>query len=177
MQFDYRPTLQDDRVLLRPLTPDDFPDLYSVANDPLIWEQHPASDRHEEPVFRQFFQEAVDSPGVLIAIDTNSGNVIGSSRFHAFDAAKSEVEIGWTFLARSHWGGSYNGSMKKLMIRHAFRFVTHVVLMVGVDNIRSQRAVEKVGGTRTGLSPDAYGNKSFRYEIPRDSFQADHPLK
>ena len=51
-----------------------------------------------------------------------------------------EIEIGWTFLARSHWGGTYNGEMKQLMLRHAFKFVNSVIFLVGPQNLRSQRA-------------------------------------
>jgi len=54
-----------------------------------------------------FFEAALTSGGALIAIDAGTQRVIGSSRFHAYDAERDEVEIGWTFLARSHWGGRY----------------------------------------------------------------------
>ena len=52
--------------------------------------------------FRQFFSEALASGGTLVAIDSKVGRIIGSSRFHTRDSERSEVEIGWTFLARSH---------------------------------------------------------------------------
>src|SRR5215213_4516962 len=104
MPFDPQPTLKGELVELRPLRPEDFPALYAVASDPLIWEQHPASDRHEEGVFREFFREALESGGALVALDAAGGHIIGSSRFHGYDEGKSVVEIGWTFLARSHWG-------------------------------------------------------------------------
>jgi RimJ/RimL family protein N-acetyltransferase len=100
----------------------------------------------------------------LIALDRKDGRVIGSSRFHGYDE-KSEIEIGWTFLARSHWGGVYNGEMKRLMLRHAFRFVTSVVFLVGPHNIRSQRAVEKIGGVRAGSRLDGGGRESLVYRI------------
>src|SRR3954463_15848532 len=104
MPFDLQPTLKGDLLELRPLRADDFPALYAVAADPLIWEQHPCNDRHQEDVFRQFFCGAMDSGGAFLAVDRADGRVIGSSRYHGYDEAKSEVEIGWTFLARSHWG-------------------------------------------------------------------------
>jgi RimJ/RimL family protein N-acetyltransferase len=148
MSFDLQPTSTGDLVKLRPLRSEDFPDLYSVASDLLIWEQHPARDRHEHDVFERFFREASASGGALIATDRPSGRVIGSSRFHRYDQEKSEIEIGWTFLARSHWGGMYNQDMKRLMLRHAFRFVERVVFLVGPDSVRSQRALEKLGAVR-----------------------------
>ena len=165
MSFDYQPVLKGDLVQLRPLRAEDYDDLYAVAADPLIWEQHPVRDRHEEAAFRTFFDEALASGGGLIAIDANSQRIIGSSRFHGYDKERSEVEIGWTFLARSHWGGRYNGEMKRLMLRHAFRFVSCVVFLVGLQNIRSQRAVERIGGVRVGTRPDAGGRDSYVYQI------------
>jgi len=165
MSFDLQPNLKGELLELRPLLPEDFQDLYAVASDPLIWEQHPANDRHEEGVFKVFFREALESGAALIAIDTKNGQVIGSSRFHGYNKEESEIEIGWTFLARSHWGGIYNREMKQLMLRHAFKFVTSVIFLVGPQNFRSQRAMEKIGGIRVGSRPDASGRESFVYRI------------
>ncbi|MGB8887283.1 MAG: GNAT family N-acetyltransferase [Candidatus Korobacteraceae bacterium] len=170
MLFDSQPILKGKLLELRPLRPDDYHDLYAIASDPLIWEQHPAKDRCQEDVFKQFFRKALDSGGALIAFDCKSGQVIGSSRFHGFDAQKSEVEIGWTFLARSHWGGVYNREMKELMLRHAFTFVDRVVFLVGPENFRSQRAVEKIGGVRVGSRYNAEGRDSFLYQITASAF-------
>jgi RimJ/RimL family protein N-acetyltransferase len=169
--FELQPVLEGRLIHLKPLRPDDFDVLYAVAADPLIWEQHPANDRWKPDVFREFFQQALDSGGALIAIDRKDGRVIGSSRFYGYDADNSEIEIGWTFLARSHWGGVYNGEMKELMLRHAFRFVNNVIFVIGVQNFRSQRAVEKIGGVRVGSRPDAAGRTSYIYRItaPRQS--------
>jgi RimJ/RimL family protein N-acetyltransferase len=128
MPFDFQPILKGRLLEIRPLRADDFHGLYAVAADPLIWEQHPVRDRYKAEVFRLFFHEALESGGTLIAIDTQDRKVIGSSRFHGYNEEKSEIEIGWTFLARSHWGGIYNGEMKQLMLRHAFRFVDNVTL-------------------------------------------------
>jgi N-acetyltransferase len=165
MAFDLQPRLQGKLLELRPLRADDFPALYAVASDPLIWEQHPSKDRYQEAVFKEFFREALASGGALIAIDAKDGQAIGSSRFHGYDPEHSEIEIGWTFLARSHWGGSYNGEMKQLMLRHAFQFVKQVIFLVGPENVRSQRAVEKLGALRVGSRPDAGGRESFVYRI------------
>ena len=165
MSFDLQPILKGELLVLRPLRPEDFHDLYAVASDPLIWEQHPANDRYQKEVFKGFFREALESGVALIAIDSKDGRVIGSSRFHGYDEEKSEIEIGWTFLARSHWGGIYNREMKQLMLRHAFKFVNSVIFLVGPQNLRSQRAMEKIGGVRVGSRPDAAGRESFVYRI------------
>jgi len=165
MPFDLQPVLKGKILRLRPLRPEDFHDLYAVASDPLIWEQHPVKDRYREEVFKEFFREALESGGALVTIDSKGGQVIGSSRFHGYDEEKSEIEIGWTFLARSHWGGIYNCEMKQLMLRHAFRFVNSVIFLVGPHNLRSQRAMEKIGGVRVGSRPDGGGRDSLVYQI------------
>lgn len=144
--FELQPYLAGELLELRPLTPDDWEALFAVASDPLIWEQHPASDRYQEEVFKEFFREALESGGAFVVIDRATQAIIGSSRYFGFDPAKSEIEIGWTFLARSHWGGKYNGELKRLMLDHAFKFVESVVFLIGPTNVRSQKAVEKIGG-------------------------------
>ena len=170
MSFDYQPVLKGDLVELRPLRSEDYEDLYAIAADPLIWEQHPVTNRHEQRSFQGFFGEALASGGALIAIDAKTQRVIGSSRFRGYNKERSEVEIGWTFLARSHWGGVYNGEMKQLMLQHAFRFVNCVVFLVGLQNLRSQRAVEKIGGVRVGSRPDGGGRNSYVYQITASTF-------
>ena len=146
MIADLQPTLQGSLVELRPLRADDWDALLAVASDKLIWEQHPSWDRYQEPVFREFFRVAMESKGAFVVIDRATGNIIGSSRYAGYDAAKRELEIGWTFLARSHWGGRYNGEMKQLMLQHAFQFVDRALFVIGRNNVRSRTAIERVGG-------------------------------
>lgn len=169
MPFELQPTLTGTLLELHPLRPDDFDRLYAVAADPLIWELHPNNDRYKEDVFKNFFQEALESGGAFLAIDRRNDQVIGSSRFHGYDEAKSEVEIGWTFLARSHWGGVYNREMKDLMLKHAFRFVKRVIFLVGPNNLRSQRALEKIGASRAGSKIDAHGRENVVFEMRRET--------
>jgi RimJ/RimL family protein N-acetyltransferase len=176
MPFDLQPILKGTLLELRPLRREDFHALYRVASDPLIWEQHPHKDRHLEEVFKEFFREALESGGALAAIDAKDSRIIGSSRFHNYNEEKSEIEIGWTFLARSHWGGHHNREMKQLMLRHAFRFVESVIFVVGQENLRSQRAIEKIGGVRVSARQDGGGRESFVYQITRSIFaQAGAP--
>jgi RimJ/RimL family protein N-acetyltransferase len=167
--FDYQPTLHGELLLLRPLRADDFGPLYAAAADPAIWEQHPIKDRHEEEVFRPYFDSLLASGEALVVVERATGSVIGVSRYHGFDAERSEVEIGWTFLARRYWGGVYNGELKQLMLRHAFARVRSVVFLVSPGNVRSQRAVEKLGAVRIGMRPDAFGLTSVTYRLDAPS--------
>ncbi len=171
MPFEYQPVLRGELVELRPLRPEDFHGLYAVAGDPLIWELHPDKSRHTEAGFRTFFDEALKSCGALVVIDLNDQRIIGSSRFYAYNEERSEVEIGWTFLARSCWGGVYNREMKRLMLEHAFCYVRCVIFNVGIHNLRSQRAVEKIGGEWVGTSSDAGVSESFVYRLCEEAFR------
>jgi RimJ/RimL family protein N-acetyltransferase len=166
--FDRQPHLSGDLVDVRPLRESDFAEVYAVAADSLIWEQHPVPSNHEEERFRELFAQHLASGGALVAIDRRDGRIIGVTRFHGYDPRRSEIEIGWTFLARSHWGGDYDGELKRLMLAHAFRTVDRVVFLVHPQNIRSQRAVEKIGGVRAGSRLDGAGRDSLLYEIRRD---------
>jgi len=170
MPFDLQPVLKGKLLDLRPLRSKDFAELFAVASDPLIWEQHPVNDRYQKKRFREFFKESLESGGALVVIERKDGRIIGSSRFHGYDKGKNEVEIGWTFLARPYWGGRYNGEMKRLMLQHAFKFVNSVVFLVGPQNIRSQRAVEKIGGMPVGSRLDGGGRESIVYEITTETF-------
>jgi N-acetyltransferase len=171
MLFDLQPHLKGELIELRPLRADDWDELFAVASDPLIWEQHPEIDRYKEDVFKIFFEDALRSGGAFIVIDTQTQQIIGSTRFHGYDPEKSEIEIGWTFLARKYWGGRYNAEMKQLMLTHAFKFVENVVFFVGENNIRSQKATEKIGAVKSGTARRVYGNRpaslNVRYLIKK----------
>ena len=169
MPFDLQPTLKGDLIEMRPMRVADYDDLYAVASDPLIWEQHP--DKRNQPErFELFFREALESGGALIALDALEQRVIGSSRFHGYDEGRSEIEIGWTFLGRAYWGGKYNGQMKALMLRHAFRFVQSVLFFISPQNVRSQRAVERVGGVRIDGRTHSSGQEMVAYQITAAAF-------
>ena len=175
MPFELQPTLIGELVELRPLREEDFEVLYAVASDPLIWELHPERDRYQKDVFRQFFRGAMESGGAFLVKDRNTGDIIGSTRYFGYDPERSEVEIGWTFLARSHWGGRYNAEMKRLMLDHAFQFVNTVIFLVGPQNFRSRRAVEKIGGIERGRDFRS-GRESVVYELSAERFR-DSPLR
>jgi len=145
VEFDLQPTLKGNLIELRPLRREDFDALFAAASDPLIWEQHPENDRYTREVFQTFFDGAIESKGAFAIVERTSGRIIGSSRYCNLKPAEGEVEIGWTFLERAFWGGSYNRELKSLMLDHAFRFVDRVVFVVGEKNLRSQKSLQKIG--------------------------------
>jgi len=130
MHFDLQPTLENDLLMLRPLKKGDFEDLYNVASDPFIWDQHPDKNRCQHDVFTVFFNEAVKTKGAFVVIDKKTNEVIGSTRFCSVKETSNAIEIGWTFLGRQYWGGYYNTSMKNLMMDYAFNFVENIIFHI-----------------------------------------------
>ena len=130
--MDRQPVLEGERLQLRPLRPEDWSALWAIASDRDLWAAHPSHDRWQEPVFREFFADALAKGGALAIVDKASGEIVGSSRFQDYDPADGgSVEIGWTFLARRLWGSGLNAELKRLMLSHAFRFVERVNFKVG----------------------------------------------
>lgn len=164
-------------MTLRPLKESDFEDLYRVASDPLIWEQHPSKDRYKREVFMNLFEGALNSGGALAVLDSQSGNIIGSSRYYELNEREREIVIGFTFLARSYWGGICNQELKQLMLQHAFRYVRAVFFHVDKGNVRSQKALEKIGATKAGTftktAPDGRSRDVLIYKIATESSKLD----
>jgi len=169
-----QPTLIGPSVRLRPLEPGDFDSLYAVASDPEIWAQHPARNRYQPDVFRRYFDDGLASGGALLILDAR-GEALGASRYSADPAAPGRVEIGSTFLSRRAWGGTINREVKTLMLRHAFQVVDTVFFRIGENNLRSRRAMEKIGGQladQTEVVPGLDGGPVVHviYEIHRDRY-------
>src|SRR6266481_9372539 len=171
---DFQPTLTGPTVIVRPVVADDWTELFAAGADPEIWKVHPRSNRYTEPAFRQYFDSAVASNMAFVFVDRSTNRLIGSSRYYGYDGERSEVEIGWTFIARSHWGGKTNREVKRLMLDHAFTFVDTVIFWVGEKNWRSQGAMAKIGGVkRSGLfTREATGAMPYViFEIGKDEYE------
>ena len=173
-QPDFQPTLTGPTVIIRPVSAGDWTELFAAGSDPEIWKVHPSPDRYTEPAFRQYFDGAVASKMAFVFVDRSTGRLIGSSRYHGYAPARSEIEIGWTFIVRSHWGGKTNREVKRLMLDHAFTFVDTVIFWVGENNWRSQAAMTKIGGIkRDGLfTRESSGAMPyFIFEIGKSRYQ------
>lgn len=172
---DFQVLLKNEIVTLVPIKESDFELLYQVASDPLIWEQHPNKNRYQKEVFKTFFEGALESKGAYLVYDTAIGRLIGSSRFYDWNENLKQVLIGYTFLSRDHWGTTYNQALKTIMLDHAFTFADRVHFHIGACNIRSQKAIEKLGAIKIGMQPIAYhGEKdtmNYIYEIARNNWK------
>jgi RimJ/RimL family protein N-acetyltransferase len=171
-ELDRQPTLVGATLTVRPLRADDLDALHAVAGDPLLWDQHPNHDRWRREVFKPFFADTLASGGGMAVIDRGAGAIIGSSRFEPVDESRRAVEIGWTYLARSHWGGATNRELKQLMIDHAFASGVAIVhFAVAPENFRSRRAVEKLGAHKVGTKPHEPGPDWVLYALARDAWR------
>jgi RimJ/RimL family protein N-acetyltransferase len=164
---DRQPTLEGELVRLRPLVAEDHDALFAISSDPLLWEQHPAKERATPAGFARWMADALASGGALVVEDVADGRVIGTSRYDHHEPETRTVEIGWTFLDRRRWGGPWNGAMKRLMLAHAFESVDAVLFRVHSGNLRSRRAVEKLGATFDRIEPYEGDGDTFVYRLPR----------
>jgi RimJ/RimL family protein N-acetyltransferase len=145
--FNTQPTLIGPLVALRPLVAEDFEALYAAAADPLIWAQHPQPTRWQREVFAEhFFKSALAGGSAFVVLDNASGAIIGSTRYYDWQPQSRSIALGFTFLARAWWGGPANQEMKQLLLEHAWHWVDTVWFHIGAQNLRSRRALEKIGG-------------------------------
>lgn len=177
--LDRQPILTGPTVTLRPLRADDWDAVFAIASDRELWAGHPAHDRWQEAVYRPYFEAGIASGGALAMLDRETGAIIGSSRFDHARALPGEVEIGWTFIARARWGSGVNREVKRLMLGHALGTVEQVIFNVGENNLRSRRAMEKIGGRLTDRVYEAVMAgapvRHVVYAIDRNDF-ANGPL-
>lgn len=167
--FNPQQILTGERLELRPVSAEDFEILYNAASDPGIWAQHPQYDRYKQNVFKDYFDSALTSQAAFVICDKNTGEAIGSSRFENPDFKQGSVEIGWTFLARSHWGGSYNAELKDIMLKFAFSTFQNVHFCIGEDNQRSRTAVQKLGAELSDMLDESRPGHVF-YVLTEDSY-------
>lgn len=161
-EFNRQPKLITDSVALYPLSDADFEQLYSVASDPTIREQHPNPDRWKRDVFQAFFDHAIISAGALKIVDPGTGKIIGSTRIYDHDAQQQSVFIGYTFLARSYWGQNVNSIVKKMLLDYVFQYVSTVYFHIGAKNIRSQMAITRIGAKKIKELEVAYAGEAPR---------------
>ncbi len=181
MAFELQPSIRNDLVRLEPLQAGDFEALFAVACDPLIWEQHPSQDRYKREVFAGYFKSGLESGGALRVIDQKTGDLVGSSRYYDLDEAARQVSVGYTFIARRCWASGFNRALKQLMLDHAFKFVDRVIFQVGRDNLRSRKAMEKLGGVYIGEEVVAYvpgepASPNVRFKIDAADWARQAPI-
>ena len=175
MTFSIQPTLENDTIILYPLQESDFDDLYAVASDPKIWEQHPNKDRWKKEVFRVFFDGAMESKGAFKIVDKDSGKALGCTRFYDHNEEDDSILIGYTFFSTECWGRNINRQSKKLLLDYIFPYVSKVYFHVGSGNLRSQIAVGRIGAVKVGEQDVTYFGEAprlnFVYVIEKQNYK------
>jgi RimJ/RimL family protein N-acetyltransferase len=140
--------LSNELIELIPLEKGDFDLLYLVASDKEIWAQHPDFSRYTPVGFTQYFKKLLDTDLPYLIIDKKTQHVIGATSFYQYNEAERSIAIGYTFLVKAYWGGTYNQSIKQLMIHTAFELVDKIIFHVREKNFRSQAALAKIGAVK-----------------------------
>lgn len=178
MHFDIQPSLENKNIRLEPLKNGDFDRIYNVASDPKIWEQHPNKNRWQKDVFLNFFDGALKSNGAFLIVDKTSDEVIGSTRFYDYNENDSSILIGYTFYSTSCWGKGINYAVKSLMLDYIFQYVDRVEFHIGAENIRSQKAIDKLGVTKIGEQEVTYFGEESKlnciYSITKNEWLKHH---
>jgi RimJ/RimL family protein N-acetyltransferase len=175
-QIDLQPILIGSTIKLRPLEFKDFEALYSAASDPKIWELHPDSERYKREIFQErFFEGALASGGALAIEEKDTGHIIGSSRYYEWNPDTREISIGYTFIEPQYWGMGTNRELKDLMLNHVYQWAHAAWFHVGKLNMRSRRAVEKLGATLSHEKERELDGKPFiqlYYKLEASQFGA-----
>lgn len=165
-EFNLQPDfLENDSIKLVPLQENHFEELYKVASDPLIWEQHPNKNRYEREIFQNFFEGAIESKGAFLIIDKSTNEIAGSTRFYDYEPENKSIFIGYTFYGRNFWGTGFNSNVKKMMFDYAFKAVDKIQFHIGAENYRSQKAIEKLGAKKVEELEVAYYNEPSRHNF------------
>ena len=175
MKFSIQPKLENDSLQLLPLAESDFERLFNEASDPEVWAMHPNKERYKRDVFQNFFKGALQSKGAFLIIDKETTAVLGSTRFYDYDENDESILIGYTFYGTKFWGKNINASVKKMMLDYIFQFVEKVIFHVGKDNIRSIKAMTKLGAENLGETEVAYFGETPKinvvFQIKKDEWQ------
>lgn len=150
-------TLSGAHVRLVPLTRDHVPALARVGLDPVLWRWIPAPVTSIDEM-RAYVVSALDDQARGLALpfaitDAASGEVIGCTRFGNIDTKNLRVEIGWTWLARSHQRTAANTEAKRLLLVHAFDELgaMRVELKTDALNDQSRAAIGRIGAVQEGI--------------------------
>lgn len=177
MHFSIQPILEDENFKLIPLQQSDFERLYAVGSDPEIWKQHPNPERYKREVFEILFKGAMESKGAFLVLNKTNDEVLGTTRFYDYDEESNSILIGYTFYSRKYWGQNVNPSVKKMMLDYIFQFVDKVIFHVGKENLRSRKAMERLGAQFINEEHIAYFGEPSRinaiYEIRKKDWVRD----
>jgi len=144
-------------VDLERLTSDHISDLGSIALDPRIWQNLPYNIT-DKASFDDFITTLLnknlnDQQVTYVIRDKTNKMICGSTGFVNIDVVNCQLEIGTTWLSPTVWGTKINIESKYLLLTQCFEKwnIMRVEIKTREANIRSQKAIEKIGGIKEGL--------------------------
>lgn len=176
-------TLQNKHVLVRTFQPADLEEAASIAFEEDIWRFMPTRiSNHAE---LQVWANAVvggfraGTRYTFMIFDQATGQLAGSTSFGNISAPDKRLEIGWTWLAKQFRGSGLNKQCKYLLLCYAFEElkVERVELKTDVLNLRSRKAMLKLGATEEGIlrshtqMHDGRRRDTIYYSILREEWQ------
>lgn len=149
--------LEGTHVELIPLEKEHFEELYAAAADKDLWTLIP-TDGSDKAIFYKNYELALSErdngnqyPFVIRHKETQK--LIGSTRFFEIYPSDKKLEIGWTWITKEFWGSAVNLECKLLLLTYCFEVLktNRVQLKTKDDNLRSRKAIEKIGGVFEGI--------------------------
>ena len=147
-------------IYLELLQPNNKETLRDLAKDERIWEGNRGFILNEtfDDQFDNYFATALDNNAMggqqaFVMHKVSDDSIIGMTRFLNIDKKEKRLEIGYTWYIPAVWGKVYNKECKLLLLQYTFEelYFNRAQFNVAGQNIRSQKAVEKIGGEKEGV--------------------------
>lgn len=173
-------------IYLELLQPEDVPQLKTLAFDARLWEYTKTLLINEtfDAQFDKYIATAFDprNTGMQISFvmrDAVTNNLIGMTRYYKIEPSQKRLSVGYTWYTPAYWGKVHNKECKLLLLQYAFDELhfQRVEFEVAHQNIRSQKAVEKIGGVREavlrkhGLHADGTIRDTVVFSVIDDEWQ------
>ncbi|NGQ95207.1 GNAT family N-acetyltransferase [Brevibacillus sp. SYP-B805] len=162
------------KVKLTPMEMNHMESLYEAGRYPNIWTVTQGRIDSLDDA-REYVRKALEQKNALpfVIIDQESQKIVGSTRFYDISVQNRSLEIGSTWLTPAMWRTYVNTECKYLLLKHCFETLGTIRVQFKTDsrNIRSQRALERIGAVKEGvlrnhmILPDGYVRDSVYYSI------------
>ncbi len=157
--------LAGQHIYLQELRSENIPALKVLAKDARLWEFTKSLLINEsyDSQFERYMEVALNPNGdstfsvglqkTFVIFRKSDGAIIGMTRFYGLDEKQKRVDIGYTWYIPEVWGMVYNKECKLLLLQYIFEVLNYnrAGFHVAHINIRSQKAVEKIGGVKEGI--------------------------
>ncbi|MGE7842595.1 GNAT family N-acetyltransferase [Lysinibacillus sp. NPDC093712] len=149
--------LENEVVLLKPLVKEDVQGILTAGSYPEIWSYLSTAIENETDV-HNFVENALSNKDKMVEfpfviVDKLSGQIIGSTSYMDIDYKHKRLEIGTTWLTPAFWRTAVNTNCKYLLLSYCFEVLglQRVQIKTDHENIRSQKAIERIGATKEGI--------------------------